>query len=152
MFQIESKQIKPCGSRDTARSGGGSDRMACSSRRKNASSSYCKGIDAEAVAAETLQRKGFQVLDRRYRTVAGELDLVVADRDRVAFVEVKRRPSRAQAGESITARQQSRMMGAAEIWLQDHPQYADRDMTFDAVLICPRSLPHHIPDAFRPGA
>jgi putative endonuclease len=112
---------------------------------------YSKGIDAETLAAKTLQRKGFRILDRRYRTRAGELDLVVADRDRLAFVEVKRRSSRLEAVEAITARQQMRMTGAAEIWLQQHPEYANRDMTFDAILICPRSAPHHIHDAFRPG-
>jgi len=35
--------------------------------------------------------------------------------------------------------------------LQEHPEYAERDMTFDAVLICPSSSPHHIHDAFRPA-
>jgi len=76
----------------------------------------------------------------------------VADGGRVAFVEVKRRASRAQAGEAITGRQQTRMAGAAEVWLMENPEYADREITFDAVLVCPSSLPHHIPDAFRPSA
>ncbi len=121
-------------------------------KRRKAGSSYTKGVDAEALAARILQRKGFRMLDRRYRTAAGELDLVMAGRGRLAFVEVKRRASRAAAGESITARQQVRMTGAAEIWLQEHPEYADRDITFDAVLISPRAAPQHIPDAFRPEA
>ncbi|WP_119062362.1 YraN family protein [Dichotomicrobium thermohalophilum] len=121
-------------------------------KRRKAPSSYLKGIDAEAIAAQILQRKGFRLLDRRYRTAAGELDLVVADGQSLAFVEVKRRTSHATAGEAITVRQQIRMTGAAEIWLQEHPEYADRDITFDAVLICPRSAPQHIPDAFRPAA
>jgi len=120
--------------------------------RKKAAGAYSKGVDAETVAAQTLKRKGFRILDRRYRTPAGELDLVVADGGRVAFVEVKRRASRAQAGEAITGRQQTRMAGAAEVWLMENPEYADREITFDAVLVCPSSLPHHIPDAFRPAA
>jgi putative endonuclease len=119
-------------------------------KRRKTVSSYTKGVDAEALAARILQRKGFRVLDRRYRTAAGELDLVMAGCGSLAFVEVKRRSSRVSAGESITARQQMRMTGAAEIWLQEHPEYADRDITFDAVLICPRAAPQHIPDAFRP--
>lgn len=119
-------------------------------KRRQTGSSYTKGVDAEALAARILQRKGFRVLDRRYRTAAGELDLVMAGRGSLAFVEVKRRSSRGAAGESITARQKMRMTGAAEIWLQEHPEYADRDITFDAVLISPRAEPQHIPDAFRP--
>jgi putative endonuclease len=119
---------------------------------RKARSSYAKGMDAEAIAAQTLQSKGYRVLDRRYRTAAGELDLVIADSCSLAFVEVKRRASRAAAGESITTRQQMRMTEAAEIWLQEHPEYAQRDITFDAVLICPQAAPQHIPDAFRPAA
>lgn len=129
----------------------------CRARAKPArggswTSAYAKGVSAEDVAAETLRRKGFSVLDRRYRTPAGEVDLVVAGRDGLAFVEVKRRASRGDACEAITARQQGRIAEAAEIWLQEHPEYADRDITFDAVLICPREAPHHIRDAFRPSA
>ncbi len=137
----------------TAEDGNGRDHGGVpEGKRRKTGSSYTKGVDAEALAAQILQRKGFRVLDRRYRTAAGELDLVMADRGSLAFVEVKRRSSRGAAGESITARQQMRMTGAAEIWLQEHPEYADRDITFDAVLICPRAAPQHIPDAFRPEA
>jgi putative endonuclease len=127
---------------------GNRDRLPCADRR---SGSYAKGVAAEDVAEKTLRKLGFQVLDRRYRTAAGELDLVVAASHSLAFVEVKRRSSRAQAVEAITPRQQGRITGAAEIWLQAHPEYADRDITFDAVVICPRTPPYHIPDAFRPA-
>lgn len=127
---------------------GNQDRQPCADRQSGA---YAKGVAAEDIAEKTLRKRGFEVLDRRYRTAAGELDLVVAASDRLAFVEVKRRSSRAQAVEAITPRQQGRIAGAAEIWLQAHPEYADRDITFDAVVICPRTPPHHIPDAFRPA-
>jgi len=112
--------------------------------------SHSKGVAAEGVAVEALQAAGFEVLNRRYRTPAGEVDLVVASPNALAFVEVKRRASAAQAMEAITPRQQMRIAGAAEIWLQAHPEYADRDITFDAILVCPRSAPRHIRDAFRP--
>jgi len=114
--------------------------------------SYEKGLCAENVAAKTLEKKGFRVLDRRYRTPAGELDLVITGQEGLAFVEVKRRSSSARAGEAITLRQQARIADAAEIWLQAHPEYSDQDITFDAVLISPRQPPRHIRDAFRPAA
>jgi putative endonuclease len=145
MLMLESQQQASKAVRPKTGSGGA---RADSGRRT--ASSYSKGVDAESVAARTLERKGFRILDRRYRTAAGELDLVVADQTHLAFVEVKRRRSGADAVEAITARQQLRITGAAEIWLQEHPEYADRDMTFDAVLICPTASPQHIPDAFRP--
>lgn len=131
---------------------GAFQRQPLSSGALQHATSYAKGVDAEALAVDALERKGFEVLDRRYRTPAGELDLVVACRNSLAFVEVKRRRSYAEASEAITCRQQMRMAGAAEIWLQRHPEYADCDITFDAVLIAPRAAPQHIPDAFRPAA
>lgn len=118
---------------------------------RSKATNHSKGIAAETIAVEALQAAGFAVLNRRYRTPAGEVDLIVASPDALAFVEVKRRPTAAKAMEAITPRQQRRIAGAAEIWLQANPEYADRDMTFDAILICPRSAPHHIRDAFRPA-
>jgi len=112
---------------------------------------HSKGVAAERVAVNALRAAGFEILNRRYRTQAGEVDLVVAKDDALAFVEVKRRASAIQAMEAITPRQQMRIAGAAEIWLQAHPEYADRDITFDAVLVCPSSAPRHIRDAFRPA-
>jgi putative endonuclease len=112
---------------------------------------HAKGVAAEGAAVNALTAAGFEVLDRRYRTPAGEVDLVVASPAGLAFVEVKRRSSTRNAMEAITPRQQARIAGAAEIWLQAHPEYADRDITFDAVLVCPKSPPNHIRDAFRPA-
>jgi len=127
-------------------------RRAVSARQgQSADGTHAKGIAAEDEAVRVLESKGFAVLHRRYRTVAGEIDLVVARHDALAFVEVKRRASVAQAMEAITPRQQTRIAGAAEIWLQTHPEYAERDMTFDAFVVCPHSSPCHIRDAFRPA-
>jgi len=122
------------------------------SRKNRNATAYEKGVSAERIAVETLERNGFRVLDRRYRTSSGEVDLVIAGGRGLAFVEVKRRRSAVQAVEAITTRQQARIVGAAEIWLQAHPEYADRDITFDAVLVSPDSPPQHLRDAFRPSA
>lgn len=118
-----------------------------SAARPNA---YAKGVFAEDVAETLLNQRGFKVLARRYKTPAGEVDLIAASPSAVAFVEVKRRSGRVRAGEAITLHQQERVAGAAECWLQANPEYADRDMTFDAILVCPRRAPFHIRDAFRP--
>lgn len=144
--------ISPLKSKGFGRQAGAPGAPARVNAGNKRSTAYAKGVDAEHVAAQVLRRQGFRVLDKRYRTPAGEVDLIVADRSAVAFVEVKRRSSQTDAGEAITPRQQARITGAAEIWLHEHPEYADREITFDAVLICPWSAPRHIRDAFRPGA
>jgi putative endonuclease len=112
-------------------------------------SAYRKGIVAEEVAANLLREKGFAILATRFRSQSGEVDLVAASQNRLAFVEVKRRRSRAEGAYAITDAQQRRIAGAAELWLQAHPDYFDRDITFDAILISPGNPPYHMEDAFR---
>lgn len=152
MVHLGCEAVSSTKSRTNQMQSGGRGGPARANAARKRSTSYAKGVDAEYAAVQALRGRGFRVLDRRYRTPAGEVDLIVADRDALAFVEVKRRSSRTDAGEAITSRQQARITGAAEVWLQEHPEYADREITFDAVLVCPRNPPHHIRDAFRPCA
>jgi putative endonuclease len=110
---------------------------------------YEKGRKAEELAASMLAGHGYRILSRRYRSPAGEIDLI-AEKDRhLAFVEVKARHNLSDAAWSVTPRQQRRIADAAGYWLQSFPEYQDRDMSFDAVLIAPREASEHIQDAFR---
>jgi putative endonuclease len=47
------------------------------------------GAAGESVAAEFLQRKGFEVVERNYRKPWGEIDIIAVKSDTVRFVEVK---------------------------------------------------------------
>src|SRR5687768_14038033 len=49
------------------------------------------GIDGERTAARWLRRRGWRILDHRWRSGRRDLDLVAAHGDLVAFVEVKAR-------------------------------------------------------------
>jgi putative endonuclease len=51
------------------------------------------GHDGEHIAAEHLERRGYTILERNYRTRWGELDIVAYDvgADALTFVEVKSR-------------------------------------------------------------
>jgi putative endonuclease len=106
------------------------------------------GISAESRAAAYLMMKGYRILARRFRTPYGEIDIVARRRNLVAFVEVKARASLDEAAYAVTPRQQQRIIGAAEAWLMAHPEHADFDLRFDAMLIAPRRLPRHLLAAF----
>lgn len=110
---------------------------------------YRKGVNAENDAEKLLARRGYAILSRRYRSPAGEIDLVASNGDHLAFVEVKARRTLSDAAWSVTARQQRRIWDAAGYWLQTFPEYQDRDMSFDAVLIAPAEGMEYIRDAFR---
>jgi putative endonuclease len=106
------------------------------------------GLSAESRAAAYLMAKGYRILAKRYRTPLGEIDLVVRRRNLVAFIEVKARASLDEAAYAVTPRQQQRIIDAAQGWLATHPEHAEFELRFDAMLIAPRSLPRHVLAAF----
>src|SRR3954468_7794784 len=106
------------------------------------------GLSAESRAAAFLIAKGYRILAKRFRTPYGEIDLVARKRNLIAFVEVKARASLDEAAYAVTPRQQQRIVNAAQAWLMAHPEHAEFEMRFDAMLIAPRSLPRHLLAAF----
>ena len=106
------------------------------------------GLSAEARAAAFLMAKGYRILARRFRTPYGEIDIVARKRSLLAFVEVKARASLDDAAYAVTPRQQARIIDAAQAWLVAHPEHAEFELRFDAILIAPRHLPRHLLAAF----
>jgi putative endonuclease len=51
------------------------------------------GISGENLACAELQRRGYAILERRYRSRFGEIDIVARDGATIVFVEVKARLS-----------------------------------------------------------
>ena len=106
------------------------------------------GISAESRAAAYLMAKGYRILARRYRTPHGEIDIVARRRNLIAFVEVKARATLDDAAFAVTPRQQQRIIDAAQGWLVAHPEHAEFELRFDAMLIAPKRLPRHVLAAF----
>jgi putative endonuclease len=106
------------------------------------------GRQAEALAAWFLRAKLYRVLARRYRTPSGEIDLIVRRGRVIAFVEVKRRGSEAEALEAVTLPARRRIVKAAGLWLAAHPDAARFDRRFDIVVARPGRLPRHLVAAF----
>jgi putative endonuclease len=106
------------------------------------------GLSAESRAAAYLMAKGYRILAKRFRTPYGEIDIVARRRNLIVFVEVKARASLDEAAYAVTPRQQQRIIVAAQAWLMAHPEHADFELRFDAMLIAPRRLPRHLLAAF----
>src|SRR5262245_29063106 len=49
------------------------------------------GISGEDLACAELQRRGYAIVERRYRTRFGEIDIIATDGVTLVFVEVKAR-------------------------------------------------------------
>src|SRR5512133_2204351 len=106
------------------------------------------GLSAESRAIAYLMAKGYRILAKRFRTPYGEIDIVARRRNLLAFVEVKARASLDDAAYAVTPRQQRRIIDAAQAWLMAHPEHAEFELRFDAILITPRRLPRHVLAAF----
>jgi putative endonuclease len=106
------------------------------------------GLSAESRAAAFLMAKGYRILAKRFRTPHGEIDIVARRRNLIVFIEVKARASLDEAAYAVTPRQQQRIIDAAQGWLMAHPEHADFELRFDAMLIAPRRLPRHLLAAF----
>jgi putative endonuclease len=106
-----------------------------------------RGRLGELVAVVLLTAKGYRILAWRHATPYGEVDIIAARRDRIAFVEVKRRTTRDDAEAALTPAQGDRIARAADYWLSRHPHYLQRNVGLDAVLVTARGWPRHIPNA-----
>lgn len=94
------------------------------------------GRVGEEIAARALLARGYAIVERRYRTEYGEIDIVAEDGETLVFVEVRARATAefGTAAESVTEgkkRKVSRM--AADYLARRH--VADRPCRFDVVAI-----------------
>jgi putative endonuclease len=94
------------------------------------------GILGETTACAELRRRGYAVLERRYRTRYGEIDIVARDGEVTVFVEVKTRVGRDFGGgaEAVTAAKQRRLSRMAIDFLARR-RWHDRPCRFDVVAV-----------------
>jgi putative endonuclease len=122
-----------------------------SHRRRTGRTAYSDGLAAEEIACAALVADGWAIHARRLRTAAGEVDAVAEKAGILSIVEVKFRPSLAQAAAALTLRQQTRLLGACEIILAKHPDWGVNGVRFDVLVVDPAGRVRRIADAFRPG-
>ena len=107
----------------------------------------------ERIAERWLRRRGWRVIQRRFRSGHRDIDLVVERDGTVAFVEVKARKGAAFGGpvQAVNYRKRKQLERSAMVWIDRHGREAD-DYRFDvvgvlvdgaAVRIC------HVENAFR---
>ena len=94
------------------------------------------GKRGEEAAACFLERREYEILDRNWKCIAGEADIVALQDDTLCFIEVKTRKD-AQKGfpsEAVDTRKRSRYERIAACYLKDH-DYADVRVRFDIIAI-----------------
>ncbi|MBC8130663.1 MAG: YraN family protein [Rhizobiaceae bacterium] len=110
---------------------------------------FARGHRGERLAAWVLRLKGYRILAVRYKTRLGEIDLVARKRDLIAIVEVKARPSLAEAMHAVGPAAQRRIERAADLWLATQRDHARLSLRFDIIAVLPRRWPVHLKDAWQ---
>jgi len=120
---------------------------------KEKSGNSSLGETGESIATTFLKGAGFRILERNFRCVCGELDIVARDGRSLVFVEVKCRNNKAYGPPqlAVTAFKQRQISKAALVWLSKRRLF-DADARFDviAIVLHEHDLPEieHIRNAF----
>ncbi len=94
------------------------------------------GALGESLACAELERRGYAILARRYRSRLGEIDIVARDGPTIVFVEVKARGGQAFGGgaAAVTREKQQRVGRMAADYLVRH-RLSDVPCRFDVVTV-----------------
>lgn len=103
-------------------------------RRGNATTRNT-GARWEDAALAHLQRSGLELIARNFSCRYGEIDLVMRDRDQIAFIEVRYRGDAEHGGGTLSVGPSKRvkLARAAALFLQQQPVLAAMTCRFDVV-------------------
>ncbi len=107
----------------------------------------------EEAAVRHLEKRGYEILARGFRSFRGEIDIVARDGESLVFAEVKARRSLAFGfpGDAVTPVKQARIRRIAEGYLLRHG-LGDRPCRFDVLSVLIEDgkarVVEHIRDAF----
>jgi len=96
---------------------------------------YASGHAAERRVAEQYADRGGEILERCWRSAAGEVDLILREGDTIVFVEVKKAETHDLAAQRISRRQMDRICQTALLFTDRLSTGSLTDMRFDAALV-----------------
>jgi putative endonuclease len=84
------------------------------------------GSWGEQAAVEYLEKQGYVILARNFRSGHGEVDIIARQENVLVFVEVKARSSNRYGypEHSVTTRKRMHILSAAEKYILDHPEFS----------------------------
>ncbi|PJI85307.1 putative endonuclease [Yoonia maricola] len=96
---------------------------------------YYAGLAAEDIVANDYIKRDHEIAARRWRSEAGEIDLIAREGDTVVFVEVKKSHSFAKAATRLGRRQMDRIVASAGEFLAGEPLGQLTDVRFDLAVV-----------------
>lgn len=119
-----------------------------SKEREKRQRAFSRGSRAEAIAALYLILKGYRIVERRYRTKLGEIDIIARRFSQVLIVEVKARGDIESAMQAVSLNSQRRIEAAADLWLARQKDWSNLSLRFDVIIMRPWRWPKHYPAFF----
>lgn len=118
------------------------------SQRGKRQQAFSRGHRAETVAAFYLMLKGYRIVERRYRTKLGEIDIIARRFSQILIVEVKARSDVETAMHAVSVVSQRRIEAAADLWLARQKDWSSLSLRFDVIITQPWRWPKHYPAFF----
>ena len=110
------------------------------------------GNEGENRAASYLEAKGFEIIERNWRTNRGEIDIIAFKNDTLVFVEVKTLPNGTldMIQRELNYQKRERILKTSKRFLLNHRQYSNSYVRFDVIVIDMPGLEpvYHIENAF----
>ena len=110
------------------------------------------GNEGENRAADYLVSKGFEIIERNWRTNRGEIDIIALKNDILVFVEVKTLPNGTldMIQRELNNQKRQRILKTSKRFLLNHRQYSNSYIRFDVIVIDMPGLEpvYHIENAF----
>jgi putative endonuclease len=106
------------------------------------------GHRAETIALWYLRLKGYRLLERRFKTKLGEIDLVMRKGDTTVFIEVKARATVDDSLYAVSTHAARRIASAAALYATRDEIAAKGFQRFDIVAVPSYLWPTHIENAF----
>ena len=97
-------------------------------------SNYSYGMAAEQMVIEHYVALGFELVEHRYKTPYGEIDVIMQDTQTIVFIEVKARTN-PKHEEFLTNKQMRRCCSAALHFLSNMATETNRLLRFDLVVV-----------------
>jgi putative endonuclease len=99
-----------------------------------------KGLEGEQRAARYLEDHGYKILERRFRSGPGEVDIIGRKGDTVVFVEVKTWDvfGMESLEHSINPRKRGKIRNTASLYLLSHPELGGCRIRFDLIFLSRR--------------
>lgn len=99
------------------------------------------GKGGESIASSYLQSRGFRVVGKNIRTVAGEADLVAMLSNTLVVIEVKRRSDTENPEEAVNPRKVARLARIAEILAG---RYGAEEFRIDVIAVTGNRISGHL--------